>query len=135
MSRIVYGAFVISVIASGLTGACEARQRATPMPETASAGVLSIDDATGLWRVVDPNGSGTCLIALSRFSAPAGGYGVQVESCALPALAGSVGWRPVEGGFELTGSSGNRIATFHRRSDDDFESAEGGYRLERAPLA
>lgn len=135
MSRILQGGFVVLVIASGLTAACEARQGTTPMPEAARTDILSIDDATGLWRVIDPDGAGTCLIALSRFSGPGGGYGVQVESCTLPLLARSVAWRPIEGGLELIGASGDRIAAFHQRGVDDFCSVEGGYHLERAPLA
>lgn len=105
------------------------------MPVASTSNILPIDDAIGLWRVTDPNGSGTCLIALSRFSTPSGGYGVRVESCAIPLLAKAAGWRPIEGGFELTGGSGSEIVTFHRRGVDDFGSVEGDYRLERAPVA
>lgn len=105
--------------------------------ETDGQGVIAIEDAMGLWRATSGNGGATCLIALSRFARTedANSYGVHVEACAIQAFAAAVGWRPVAGGFELIGPAGKTLAAFHRRDVDAFNAVEGGYRLERAPLA
>jgi hypothetical protein len=105
--------------------------------ETTGAGVIAIEDATGLWRAIAENGGATCLIALSGFvrtEAP-NSYGVHIEACGIPALAAAVGWRPVVGGFELIGAADKPLAAFRRRDVDAFNAVEGGYSLERAPLA
>ncbi|QTC91195.1 hypothetical protein [Brevundimonas goettingensis] len=105
--------------------------------ETGDRGVIAIEDATGLWRATSGDGGATCLIALSGFarSEDTTSYGVHIEACAIQPLAAAVGWRPVVGGFELIGPAGKTLATFDRRDVDLFNAVEGGYRLERAPLA
>jgi hypothetical protein len=131
------GLVVFSFAAFGLTGGCEARETAMSIHETARPGVLAVDEGIGFWRVVSADGRAVCKIALDRFARDdrAGEYGVHIETCSVPALASAVGWRPVDGGFDLIGPAGQTVATFHRRGVDDFSAVEGGYRLERAPLA
>ena len=142
MSWVLRTAALALLTSSGLTGGCEARE--APMSidktgghETDGHGVIAIEDATGLWQATSPDGRATCLIALSRFARTedANSYGVHVEACAIQTLASAVGWRPVVSGFELIGPAGKTLAAFHRRDVDAFNAVEGGYRLERAPLA
>lgn len=146
----------LSALALTLAGACSAEE--TPMPSqtpesapapapatstpatstppsTPASGpveVLSIAEVSGLWSLRPETGEGRCRIALNKLPV-AGGYGVQIESCTLAAVAGGQSWRPVEGGFELLGDQGRVLMRF-RRVDANAFTAEG-YRLTPAPMA
>lgn len=103
--------------------------------ETHRAGSMAIDEGLGLWRISPvQGGKQTCLIALNRL-VQAGGYGVHIETCAIPALAQARGWRPVAKGIELLDSSASPIAAFRQQGVDAFGSQDGAWRMERAPMS
>ncbi|CAN5373868.1 hypothetical protein BH10PSE1_BH10PSE1_10920 [soil metagenome] len=105
-----------------------------PQVPMSSSPTLAVDDMVGFWRIRPQSGAAFCLIALNR-DEKAGGYGVHIETCAVPVLSSAVDWRPVSGGFELRGKSGVLVARFQMIDVDHFASAEAGYRMERAPVS
>lgn len=118
--------------APDLTPASAAPKPSAQSATSAPAGVLSIDEISGLWSLRPETGEGRCRIALNKLPT-AGGYGVQIESCTIAAVADGRSWRPVEDGFELLGDQGRVLMRF-RREDMNAFTAEG-YRLTPAPMA
>lgn len=117
-----------------VTGACQAREGVL-MPESSPPGSeQGVDAVVGLWTVVPRDGSGTCTLALNRLSVP-GGFGVQVERCAMADLRSVESWRLTPEGFDLVAKSGNAARAFRRTGEDSFEAVDGTSRMERAPLA
>jgi hypothetical protein len=129
-----------AIAALSLASACSAEE--TPMPSqtpkplatpaSTADRVLSIDEISGLWSLRPDMGEGRCRVALNKLPA-AGGYGVQIESCTVAAVASGRSWRPVKDGFELLGEQGRVLMRF-RRLDVNTFTAEG-YRLTPAPMA
>lgn len=122
-----------ALVAASCTVACYAQEPPMSNGASRSAQASAVEDAMGLWRVSPRSGPGECLIALGRL--PRGeAYGVQVESCSLPLFAKAVAWRPITSGFELQSRDGSQLIGFRQTGEDTFVTADGAYRLDRAPL-
>jgi hypothetical protein len=73
------------------------------------------------------------LFALNR--QPVGqAFGVQIENCTLQADLRPSAWRPVRNGFELINAAGAVTMRFRPITVDSFDTIDGRYRLERAPM-
>jgi phage baseplate assembly protein gpV len=105
------------------------------MPQHAGDGArLSVEDATGSWRLTADDAAADCLIALSPFSSGKG-YGVRVGGCSVPIFLTATNWRLVDGGIELVDTAGTVIVQFRRVNVDAFVSVDGTYHLERAAIS
>jgi hypothetical protein len=132
------GAGITSVVllcASATAGACLSEEAAMPPSQAVP---MQADAVFGLWaaRVTGgpDRGPPACRLGLGRV-AQGEAYGVLVEACTAPGLAGARAWRPVEGGFELLDDAGRRLARFQAEGVDAFRSDDGRFRLERARVA
>jgi hypothetical protein len=94
----------------------------------------STETIAGLWRVDPSAGKRPCTLALSNLgSTPV--HSAIVENCEGGPLARGRQWRAIEDGFALLDSEGGEIGRFRAAGEDAFVSADGVYRLSRAPLA
>lgn len=117
-----------------MAAACRAEEMTMPLNNEPAAGPLAVEAVFGLWALTPVAGEGRCRIALSNMGeGPV--RGVHIESCTIDAAAGGKGWRPVEGGFELLDGDGRVLMRFRQTGVDGFESRDGRYRLNRAPMA
>ncbi len=81
-------------------------------------------DAAGLWRASSPDRKAACVLALNRLP-QTGGFGVHIETCAIPQIAAAAAWRPTPTGVELLGRDGAVLISLRKISHDRFEAVEG----------
>ena len=138
-----------------LAGACRAGDHAMTEPVTdpasqdaedgaSSQAVLTIDDVMGVWRLrpisetgpQNPRGK-RCLLMLGRSvldpASNDGRHGASTEGCDGQLPEKAIAWRATPGGFELLGLSGV-VLTMRQVGVDNFQSLDGRYRLDRAPM-
>lgn len=102
--------------------------------------LLPVEAIFGRWTLTESASAsgaartkGRCDIALSNLG-DGEVRGVLLERCSVEAVGSARGWRATATGFELLDDSGRAVQGFRRLDDDNFESLDGRYRLERSPV-